>query len=128
MQMSIREPGRKNPRSVCTCLGCFDEAPARLASLLPQWGVTKDEIPSVTARLMRDLEAKWSPVGEAQRMREVLLRLWERADHPDVRMELLMAAEAMRQLAEQGGRSAEYVVLGDGDTTDPGPQADNDRG
>ena len=107
LQVSRREPGRKNPRSICTCLGSFDEAPARLTSLLPEYGVNKEKIPEVTARLMKQLEAKWSPAGEARRMREVLMRLWEKADHPEVRLELLMAAEKMKQFAEQGSEAAD---------------------
>ena len=63
LQTSAREPGRKNPRSICTCLGSFDEAPARLASLLPKCGVAREEIPAVTAGADEAVGGEMEPGG-----------------------------------------------------------------
>jgi len=53
----------------------------------------------VSDRLVARLEDTWSPAGEARRMRQALLRLWERAEHPAVRVELAVCAAALDRLA-----------------------------
>jgi len=83
----------------------MDTARERLAEALAGQ-VDVAELPAMTDRLVPRLEAKWSPAGEVLRMRQAILRLWERAGHPRVKVELAWAAETMRKLAEEAGEGA----------------------